>query len=136
MISEQVPRLWQQAPLGDAIYRTFRWGRDLQVWFTDGRDFRSPNDIVDGPQKTIWGADQKAWFKRTVAESDATWKVLISPTPLVGPLAISRRSLAMRVSSAASPRSDALKASWSPMLHCTSTMFGAEVIFSPICLLS
>lgn len=75
----------QQAPLGEAIYRTFRWGRDLQVWFTDGRDFRSSNKQPDGPEKTIWGAEQKAWFKRTVAESDATWKVLISPTPLVGP---------------------------------------------------
>ena len=75
----------QQAPMGDDIYRTYRWGRDLQVWFTDGRDFRSRNDMPDGPDKTIWGAEQKAWFKRTVAESDATWKVLISPTPLVGP---------------------------------------------------
>jgi alkaline phosphatase D len=75
----------QQAPLGDASYRTFRWGRDLQIWFTDGRDFRSPNTMPDGPDKTIWGAEQKAWFKRTVQASDATWKVLISPTPLVGP---------------------------------------------------
>jgi alkaline phosphatase D len=66
-------------------YRTFRWGRDLQIWLTDGRDFRSPNNAPDGPQKTIWGADQKAWFFRTVKASDATWKVLISPTPLVGP---------------------------------------------------
>jgi alkaline phosphatase D len=41
--------------------------------------------MPDGPGKTIWGAEQKAWFKRTVSESDATWKVLISPTPLVGP---------------------------------------------------
>jgi len=75
----------QQAPMGEASYRTHRWGRDLQIWFTDGRDFRSPNKQKDGPEKTIWGAEQKAWFKRTVAESDATWKVLISPTPLVGP---------------------------------------------------
>lgn len=75
----------QQAPMGDASYRTFRWGRDLQLWFTDGRDFRSPNRMPDGPEKTIWGTEQKAWFKRTVLESDATWKVLISPTPLVGP---------------------------------------------------
>jgi alkaline phosphatase D len=66
-------------------YRTFRWGRDLQIWLTDGRDFRSPNRQTDGPEKTIWGAEQKAWFKRTVKESMATWKVLISPTPLVGP---------------------------------------------------
>jgi alkaline phosphatase D len=75
----------QQVPLGESSYRTFRWGRDLQIWLTDGRDFRSPNNIPDGPGKTIWGAEQKEWFKRTVAASDATWKVLISPTPLVGP---------------------------------------------------
>jgi alkaline phosphatase D len=76
----------QQAPLADGpSYRTFRWGRDLQIWFTDGRDFRSPNRMPDGPDKTIWGAEQKEWFQRTVAESTATWKVLVSPTPLVGP---------------------------------------------------
>lgn len=75
----------QQAPLGGPIYRTVRWGRDLQVWFTDGRDFRSPNRAPDGPEKTIWGPDQTDWFQRTVEASDATWKVLISPTPLVGP---------------------------------------------------
>lgn len=76
----------QQAPMTDGpSYRTFRWGRDLQIWFTDGRDFRSPNTQPDGPTKTIWGAEQKAWFKRTVQASTATWKVLISPTPLVGP---------------------------------------------------
>lgn len=75
----------QQAPLGASSYRTHRWGRDLQIWFTDGRDFRSPNKMPDGPEKTIWGADQKEWFKRTVKDSTATWKLLISPTPLVGP---------------------------------------------------
>ena len=76
----------QQAPMADGpSYRTFRWGRDLQLWFTDGRDFRSPNKMPDGPDKTIWGVEQKAWFKRTVKESNATWKVLVSPTPLVGP---------------------------------------------------
>src|ERR1051325_8341268 len=75
----------QQAPLGEKPYRTFRWGRDLQIWLTDGRDFRAPNNTPDGPQKTIWGREQKEWFKRTVKASDATWKVLISPTPIVGP---------------------------------------------------
>jgi alkaline phosphatase D len=75
----------EQAPLGPSDYRTIRWGRDLQVWFTEGRDFRSANKAPDGPEKTIWGAEQKEWFKRTVKESNATWKVLISPTPIVGP---------------------------------------------------
>lgn len=77
----------QQAPMAHdgPGCRTFRWGRDLQVWLTEGRDDRSPNNMPDGPDKTIWGAQQKAWFKKTVAGSDATWKILISPTPLVGP---------------------------------------------------
>jgi len=75
----------EQTPMSEKGYRTFRWGRDVQVWLTDGRDYRSPNKMADGPEKTIWGAEQKEWFKRTVAESDATWKILISPTPLVGP---------------------------------------------------
>ena len=41
--------------------------------------------MKDGPEKTIWGKDQKAWLFRTMKESNATWKVIISPTPLVGP---------------------------------------------------
>ena len=75
----------EQVPMGDRTYRTIRWGRDLQVWLVEGRDFRSPNDAADGPDKTIWGKEQTEWFKRTVASSDATFRVLISPTPVVGP---------------------------------------------------
>lgn len=76
----------QQAPLAEGpTYRTFRWGRDLQIWLVEGRDYRSPNEIPDGPDKTIWGKEQKEWFERTVKESNAKWKVLVSPTPLVGP---------------------------------------------------
>jgi len=75
----------EQVPMGERTYRTVRWGRDLQIWLVEGRDFRSPNTAPDGPDKTIWGEQQKAWFERTVKESDATFRVLISPTPLVGP---------------------------------------------------
>jgi alkaline phosphatase D len=82
-VGQQIFR--QQVPLGSKIYRTYRWGRDLQIWLTDGRDFRSNNKMPDGPEKTIWGREQKEWFQRTVLESDSTWKVLISPTPVVGP---------------------------------------------------
>ena len=51
----------------------------------EGRDYRSPNNQPDGPEKTIWGKKQKEWFFRTFEESDATFRVLISPTPVVGP---------------------------------------------------
>jgi alkaline phosphatase D len=75
----------EQVPMGERTWRTFRWGRDLQIWLVEGRDFRSPNTMTDGPGKTIWGEEQKQWFKRTVLESDAAFRFLISPTPLVGP---------------------------------------------------
>lgn len=75
----------EQVPMGERTYRTVRWGKDLQVWLVEGRDFRSPNNMLDGPEKTIWGEEQKQWFFETVKASDATFKILISPTPLVGP---------------------------------------------------
>jgi len=75
----------EQVPMGKRTYRTFRWGKDVQIWLVEGRDFRSANTMDDGPEKTIWGAEQKGWFKRTVGQSDATFRILISPTPLVGP---------------------------------------------------
>jgi len=75
----------EQVPMGEHTWRSYRWGRDLQIWLVEGRDFRSPNTMPDSPDKTIWGAEQKAWFKRTVQESEATFRILISPTPLVGP---------------------------------------------------
>lgn len=75
----------EQVPMGKKTYRTVRWGKDLQVWIVEGRDFRSPNKMPDGPEKTIWGAEQKRWFFETVRKSEATFRVLISPTPVVGP---------------------------------------------------
>ncbi len=66
-------------------YRTHRINRDLQIWLLENRWYRSPNAAPDGPEKTIWGNEQKAWLKRTLQESSATFKLLISPTPMVGP---------------------------------------------------
>ncbi len=66
-------------------YRTHRIHRNLQLWFTEGRDFRSPNRMHDGPEKSLWGKEQRAWLERTLMESDATWKIIITPTPMVGP---------------------------------------------------
>jgi len=74
----------EQVPF-DKSYRTIRWGKGLQIWLVEVRDFRSPNRMPDGPRKTIWGQRQKEWLKKTILESDATFRVLISPTAIVGP---------------------------------------------------
>ena len=66
-------------------YRTHRVSRDLQIWLPENRMYRSPNSMEDGPEKTIWGVQQKAWLKKSLAESDATFKLLISPNPMIGP---------------------------------------------------
>lgn len=81
---EQVP-IVNPSDRRAVTYRTHRMGRDLQLWFVEGRDYRSANRMEDGPDKTIWGAEQKAWLQRTLAESDATFKILVSPTPMIGP---------------------------------------------------
>lgn len=87
---EQMPVVDPSEP--DAVtYRTFRVSRDLQIWFVEGRDYRDPLDMPDSPEKTIWGAEQKAWLKQTLLDSDATFKLLISPTPMVGPDDASKR---------------------------------------------
>ena len=75
----------EQVPMGELTYRTVRWGKHVQIWMTENRDYRSSNRDPDGPEKTILGATQKAWLKKTLDESDATHKFVISPGPLVGP---------------------------------------------------
>jgi alkaline phosphatase D len=87
----------EQMPLLDAgdrdspTYRTHRVHRHLQLWFTEGRDHRSPNAAPDGPEKSLWGPEQRAWLKRTLLESDATWRVIVSPTPMIGPDRVNKR---------------------------------------------
>jgi alkaline phosphatase D len=75
----------EQVPMEDLTYRTFRWGQDVQFWVVEGRDYRDANMDPDGPDKSIWGEEQMAWFKETVEASDATFRILITPTPVVGP---------------------------------------------------
>jgi len=66
-------------------YRTHRVHRRLQLWFTEGRDYRSANLQPDGPEKSLWGAEQRAWLMQSLKASDATWKIIVTPTPMVGP---------------------------------------------------
>ena len=84
MMLEQLP----YGPMGDEsikTYRTHRVSRDLQTWLLEGRIHRSDNAMPDGPDKSIWGKEQKAWLKRTLLASNARFKLLLSPTPMIGP---------------------------------------------------
>jgi alkaline phosphatase D len=79
-------QIWhEQIPQSDKPYRTFRWGKELQIWLPEGREYRSPNNMRDGPEKSILGKEQWAWLEETMKASDATFKLYISATPVVGP---------------------------------------------------
>ncbi len=81
MFREQTP-----APAAsDPMYRRFRWGRDVEVFLPDSRDYRSPNTDPDSPSKTIWGPEQNKWIRQALSNSTATWKIMVNPNPLVGP---------------------------------------------------
>jgi alkaline phosphatase D len=75
----------EQFPSKPQRYQTVLWGKELQLWILEGRDFRSPNTLADGPEKTILGAQQKAWLSKSLQESKATYKLICTPTPIVGP---------------------------------------------------
>jgi alkaline phosphatase D len=64
------------------LYRSVRWGRDLELFFLDLRSFRSPNTAADDAKKTMLGAEQKAWLLAALPASSATHKVVISSVPI------------------------------------------------------
>jgi alkaline phosphatase D len=64
------------------LYRTVRAGADLDVFILDTRQYRSRNADQDGPAKTMLGKTQLQWLLRRLAESTATWKVIVTTVPL------------------------------------------------------
>jgi len=81
----------EQVPVVDPLagnpltYRTHRLNDLVQIWLLEGRDYRDANTDPPGPDKSLWGEEQREWLERTLLESDATFKLLILPTCMVGP---------------------------------------------------
>jgi alkaline phosphatase D len=64
------------------LYRRIRWGRLLELFILDTRQYRSKNTTPDGPGKTMLGAAQRRWLVEGVTASTATWKVIVSSVTL------------------------------------------------------
>ena len=66
------------------LYRSFRWGRNVELFVLDTRSFRDANNAVDDPQhpKTMLGRTQLEWLKNGLKRSNATWKVIVSSVPM------------------------------------------------------
>ena len=79
---------WPVVPPTDdptRLYRRVRWGRLLEVFILDTRQYRSPNGERDGPGKTMLGAAQRRWLVEAVAASPAVWKAVVSSVSLSVP---------------------------------------------------
>ena len=64
------------------LYRSFRWGKRVELFLLDTRQYRSTNLQEDGPHKTMLGPAQLRWFLDRLTASTATWKVIVSGVPL------------------------------------------------------
>jgi alkaline phosphatase D len=68
----------------ERIYRSFRWGSEVELFLLDARSYRSENDRADSSEnrKTLLGNAQLEWLKKGLAESTATWKIVSTDVPL------------------------------------------------------
>lgn len=64
------------------MYRSVRYGADLELFILDTRSYRSRNADRDGPAKTMLGPAQLKWLLDGLRSSTATWKVIATSVPL------------------------------------------------------
>ena len=69
------------------IYRTFSWGREMELIILDARSYRSLNSLPDDRDsaKTMLGEPQLDWLQRVLQASSSTWKIISSDVPLSVP---------------------------------------------------
>jgi alkaline phosphatase D len=75
------------------LYRSLRWGKHVELFVLDTRQYRDPLAARDDQArpKTMLGAEQMAWLEQALAASDATWKVIVASVPLSIPTGGSHR---------------------------------------------
>lgn len=68
----------------ERIYRSFRWGREMELFLLDARSYRSENVLSDSLEnrKTLLGKAQLEWLAKGLVESTAAWKIVSSDVPL------------------------------------------------------
>jgi alkaline phosphatase D len=64
------------------MYRKFQWGKNLELFILDTRQYRDPNEAPDGPDKTLLGEEQKKWLLESLEGSEATFKLIVNSFPL------------------------------------------------------
>jgi alkaline phosphatase D len=62
----------------ERIYRSFRWGKALELFILDTRQYR------DRQQGTMLGKAQKEWLFEGISRSDAIFKFIATSVPMAG----------------------------------------------------
>jgi len=57
----------------------------LQIWIEEGRHFREKFKENGVKKWKIWNDEQREWLADSIKKSDASFKLLITTTPVVGP---------------------------------------------------
>jgi alkaline phosphatase D len=60
------------------IYRSFRWGRAVELFILDARQYR------DLKKRTMLGEKQKQWLLDGLSRSSATFKFIVTSVPMAG----------------------------------------------------
>ncbi len=73
-----------RTPLGEPrrLHRHVRYGKALELFVLDTRQYRSRNSDLDGMGKTMLGEEQREWLLQGLSRSTATWKVIATSVPL------------------------------------------------------
>ena len=69
----------------DRIYRSFKYGRSMELFVLDQRSYRGPNTKNVGTSEaevTFLGQKQLQWLKEGLRISKSTWKVIASDMPI------------------------------------------------------
>lgn len=70
----------------DEHYDSFEYGSTMEVFRLDLRSYRGPNTATRNEEESeataILGEEQLRWLKESLAESEATWKVIASDMPI------------------------------------------------------
>jgi len=81
---EQVPVVDLHDP-ASLTFRVEQATRDLALWMLEVRDYRSANQAADNKDKSLWGTSQAEWLQRSLVSSSTPFKIVVQPTPLLGP---------------------------------------------------
>jgi alkaline phosphatase D len=68
-------------PETPGVFGRARWG-DVDIFLLDDRYYRSANKLQDGPDKTMFGAQQLAWLRNALVYSSAPLKLVVNGSQL------------------------------------------------------